>query len=587
MSETPLVTLPITQCTSLDAATAGMNCNGTFSKKNHPGLCAGCILLKGAPDEKLAEIMDYPQCIDCGTKYRFMKAQPDGQFICGPCAALSNIPHQSPANSQQQADRTARMDKLALLQVQNRGGPPNANTSQASTPRRPFINVDLFIGGRSGKAKAQCVIGNMGYQFESDDLMEERVIAHFLQAAAPAWEARHTNSLQLPDVRLRLNNNVNLHCDQDVTVREFIQTHLDVPAAHVIPASHKSAARKYGVFPAVMYLELHVQADLYASRTGEAVQIGTALTATKRKLDVDDGQLSKRSRIIAPIAFVSTFQPRADHAEPPARTEVQMSMIATSCDVNGKVDLDDSTLRSLPSPSFIHDKQLACGKMKFATLDELFVVKRFFQVSVDAAPVSLEENKTFLTQELLLTGEVKFFLTKFYECGTTNNVDFDASLTVTDAWLATESVSEEGTPCPAAGLFKEDINTVRTAGITWLVEPLRAGSVQKFSGTLNRNYQPPTSRLAATVDAFIHFVYYYSQQTLVLCDIQTMKARINGQQKNVIFDPMAHTPKGKSGPGDHGQEGIKNFISTHHCSAKCEGLGLEGLEELEDENDDE
>ncbi|KAF8205204.1 kinase-like domain-containing protein [Mycena galopus ATCC 62051] len=112
-------------------------------------------------------------------------------------------------------------------------------------------------------------------------------------------------------------------------------------------------------------------------------------------------------------------------------------------------------------------------------------------------------------------------------------------------------------------------------------------SVQKFSGTLNRKSQEPTSRLAATIDAFTHFVYYYSQQTLVLCDIQTMKARINGQQKNVIFDPMAHTPKGKSGPGDHGQEGIKNFLSTHQCSAKCEGLGLEGLEELDDENDDE
>lgn len=64
------------------------------------------------------------------------------------------------------------------------------------------------------------------------------------------------------DVRLRLSNNVNIHCDQDVTVREFIQAHLDVPAAHVIPASYKSSAKKYGVFPAAMYLELHVQADL-------------------------------------------------------------------------------------------------------------------------------------------------------------------------------------------------------------------------------------------------------------------------------------------------------------------------------------
>ncbi|KAJ6464679.1 kinase-like domain-containing protein [Mycena vitilis] len=96
----------------------------------------------------------------------------------------------------------------------------------------------------------------------------------------------------------------------------------------------------------------------------------------------------------------------------------------------------------------------------------------------------------------------------------------------------------------------------------------------------------PTSRIAATVEAFIHFVYYVSQQSVVLCDVQTMKSRIEGEQKNVIFDPMAHTPIGKSGPGDHGEEGIKNFIATHKCNAKCESLGLEALQERREEESD-
>jgi hypothetical protein len=56
-------------------------------------------------------------------------------------------------------------------------------------------------------------------------------------------------------------------------------------------------------------------------------------------------------------------------------------------------------------------------------------------------------------------------------------------------------------------------------------------------------------------------VYHFSQKSLVLCDVQSMfscsfldspteillsamKARIKGEPKNVIFDPMAHTPKG-------------------------------------------
>ncbi|KAJ7124836.1 kinase-like domain-containing protein [Mycena crocata] len=130
------------------------------------------------------------------------------------------------------------------------------------------------------------------------------------------------------------------------------------------------------------------------------------------------------------------------------------------------------------------------------------------------------------------------------------------------------------------------MQAARETGITWLVEPLHAGSVQKFSGTLARKSQLPTTRLAATVDAFVHFVYYFSQQSMVLADVQTMKARINGDQKNVIFDPMAHTLKGKSGPGDHGREGIKNFIDTHKCGSKCQALGLEALEDLEPEEEE-
>ncbi|KAF8137904.1 kinase-like domain-containing protein, partial [Mycena galopus ATCC 62051] len=111
-------------------------------------------------------------------------------------------------------------------------------------------------------------------------------------------------------------------------------------------------------------------------------------------------------------------------------------------------------------------------------------------------------------------------------------------------------------------------------GVTWLVEPLRVGAVQKFSGTLNHKSKASTTRLTATVNTFVHFVYHFSQKSLVLCDVQTMKARIKGEPKNVIFDPMAHTLKGKSGPGDHGKDGIKNFLATHECSSKCEALGL-------------
>jgi hypothetical protein len=43
----------------------------------------------------------------------------------------------------------------------------------------------------------------------------------------------------------------------------------------------------------------------------------------------------------------------------------------------------------------------------------------------------------------------------------------------------------------------------------------------------------------------------------------------------------------KSGPGDHGKDGIKNFLTTHECNSKCEALGLDELDSDDEESDKE
>ncbi|KAL0957181.1 hypothetical protein HGRIS_003273 [Hohenbuehelia grisea] len=42
----------------------------------------------------------------------------------------------------------------------------------------------------------------------------------------------------------------------------------------------------------------------------------------------------------------------------------------------------------------------------------------------------------------------------------------------------------------------------------------------------------------------------------------------------VLFDPMTHTLRGKSGLGDHGLDGIWTFIEQHQCSPICRAIGL-------------
>ncbi|KAJ7198079.1 hypothetical protein GGX14DRAFT_573639 [Mycena pura] len=64
-----------------------------------------------------------------------------------------------------------------------------------------------------------------------------------------------------------------------------------------------------------------------------------------------------------------------------------------------------------------------------------------------------------------------------------------------------------------------------------------------------------------------------------------MKVKIGGKEKNIIFDPMTHTPNGETGPGDHGKDGIEDFVQNHKCNQKCTALGLESLAEEESDGE--
>src|ERR1700761_4445100 len=99
-----------------------------------------------------------------------------------------------------------------------------------------------------------------------------------------------------------------------------------------------------------------------------------------------------------------------------------------------------------------------------------------------------------------------------------------SAIAVSKGWLATEQVKDDADPCKAADVSPEEIDSARTNGVDWLLEPLRRGTVHKWCGTLANEGRlgAPTGKLAATVDAFIHFEYEYSQSTMVLCDVQSV-----------------------------------------------------------------
>jgi hypothetical protein len=66
--------------------------------------------------------------------------------------------------------------------------------------------------------------------------------------------------------------------------------------------------------------------------------------------------------------------------------------------------------------------------------------------------------------------------------------------------------------------FLHSLDDDPDAAILWLLEPLRGASIERWSGTLQHpNHDNKTGQ---TIDAFMHFSYVYSQQTLVFADIQ-------------------------------------------------------------------
>ncbi|KAH7929146.1 hypothetical protein BV22DRAFT_1081458 [Leucogyrophana mollusca] len=102
-----------------------------------------------------------------------------------------------------------------------------------------------------------------------------------------------------------------------------------------------------------------------------------------------------------------------------------------------------------------------------------------------------------------------------------------------------------------------------------------SSAVLKFSGTIGmRNH---IDKRSATIMAFSHFVLENTACEYMFADIQGSVDRgILREQALVLtlFDPMTHTPRGESGMGDFGLEGLQDFATSHQCTNICHSLGL-------------
>jgi hypothetical protein len=79
------------------------------------------------------------------------------------------------------------------------------------------------------------------------------------------------------------------------------------------------------------------------------------------------------------------------------------------------------------------------------------------------------------------------------------------------------------------------------SAVTWLLEPLRAASVDRWSGTLEHPIH--ADKAGKTIDAFMHFAYIYSQQSLVFADLQSKLPKLSRFQRILISGDRYEGPR--------------------------------------------
>ncbi|KAJ7363724.1 kinase-like domain-containing protein [Mycena albidolilacea] len=211
--------------------------------------------------------------------------------------------------------------------------------------------------------------------------------------------------------------------------------------------------------------------------------------------------------------------------------------------------------------------------------NEMHAFKRFHNIGAGIGCVHLSENHSEVTKEAIRVIQMKRFLDWFWEHVQECLVDMDNSKSY-------YSLKSPGSPSEASGYTAADVTDIADIPVTWLLEPFRPNHPEKWSGT-NQHPSHHKNKLGSTLTAFAHFVFLTSLRTIVLADIQTCKAHVNGsvEPKQVMFDLTTHIIKGDSGVGDHGQKGLDMFVEQHQCNNRCMGLGLEPLQVDREDSD--
>ncbi|KAJ6579920.1 kinase-like domain-containing protein [Mycena sp. CBHHK59/15] len=596
------------------------DCGNYFPLRTENGTCQKCQKLaafkRGTADYEEHE--SHAQCEMCGLTRRNNMPLVLEKQTCGTTCCVDEVRkvHGRPGSTQNSTvpetykERAARtmsrfkitvtkpgteMHTAALLHHEQGLGNPNEE------------HIKLAIATRFSDSKAVSVkIGNLIKLYAVSAQMPD-ILNDALQVVNPQIVDNKLGErpVEIKEVSFRFPGNRLPESNSSTgTLANFYAVHSSTKskaATYIenVPTQFSKLAR--GGKEKLVCLEFVINVDLYRDRVDREREMSPAVTgSTVRKRTASSAStsdaLQKRMRPSVPSG-ISLLGSRIGSrtgtgALIPMQPQTQSSVSLEKFIVS--IDPLDLTPELVKRPGEVHalvwDRHFAKGQMKLAHdmvilyedgLEERVVAKRLYRTSSDdpdstSNMVGLVENRTMLEAECIRLGIGEKILSEFYSFCRGSKVQVYENIKFAQGFLVTEiPIAVTRPPSVASGL--DSFHPVHN-GMTWLVEGKRASVVISFTSTLDHKARGAEDSQSDTVHAFAHFVFQYSEGSLVFADLQGTPGPVRGNDGLILFDPMTHTLDGGSGLGDFGMEGIESFVNGHECNRLCEQLHLEALE---------
>ncbi|KAJ6500211.1 kinase-like domain-containing protein [Mycena vitilis] len=588
-------TIPLTRCVG---PRLGEGCQADYPNKDHAGLCARCLMLEGLVDNPREHAIRaaYPQCLDCGAaakKFQLVDTR------CGTCERL----YKRSAGQEDEALIIAERQRATDFQARMKAGKERKKILQAASsawnnpiPVASTSWKDITSRGPSHQMTTavlenlrQSRNGSLGRMITVNIMA---VINGVLAGWLPSHSGLHHCETQVDAVieeYLRTLNAIWVNESQchpltreDVDLRWYLNRNLIPGSAHGTVADvfdiHSRDPSADVFFKNVPERWSHLRGEsmcfeLYIKR--QQVDV-SELTATSAQ-----GKRQRPTGLMEGTGFKRLRREETSPATSDSDSTTQISLYIASAQVDdetGQVNIvwgtDDTKVAVLQNQSFAQGKTKKVYQLVLA--GKAYVAKRFFEVGDGPESVSLRENAAQLENEFIRLKQGQWFLDKFYARAKETETEVSTNFIFSDGFLMREIIDDSG-PSPASGVdmdsFLSSMDDDPDSAVIWLVEPLRGSSLERWSGTLQ--HPAHENKPGQTIDAFMHFSYVYSQQTLVFADIQGSKGRAgDGTSGWILFDIMTHTADGASGVGDHGGDGIRAILSEHICDRICCELNM-------------